>query len=77
MSLSKDALAAVTAESTRVDSLIAAFDGIKKALADALAGVTLPPNVQADIDAITSMSTADAAKLDAALNTNTPPPATP
>ena len=68
-----DALAAVHAADTRVDSVLALLAEIKKQLADALAGVTLPPAVQAQVDEILSVSTADAAKIDTALNANAPP----
>lgn len=62
-----EALASVTAADAGVDSLIALFDVKKKALADALAGVTLSPEQQAKVNAVFDMSTADAAKTQAAL----------
>ncbi len=70
---SDEALAAVTAEDTRVDSLIALFATTKQQLADALSGVTIPPAVQAKINSIFDLSAAGAAKIDTALNTNVPP----
>lgn len=72
---SDEALAAVTAEDTRVDSLIALFATTKQQLADALSGVTIPPAVQAKINSIFDLSSAGASKIDTALNTNVPPPA--
>ncbi len=69
-----EALAAVTAEDTRVDSLIALFATTKQQLADALSGVTIPPAVQAKINSIFDLSAASATKIDTALNTNVPPP---
>jgi hypothetical protein len=69
-----EALAAVTAEDTRVDSLITLFSTTKKKLADALSGVTIPPAVQEKINSIFDLSAASAAKMDTALNTNVPPP---
>jgi len=47
-----EVLAKVTEESGDIDSLIALMAGIKQQLADALAGVTLPPAVQEKIDAV-------------------------
>lgn len=68
-----DTLAAVTAASTKTDSLIALTAGLKKQLDDVLAGVTLPAGVQAKIDQIFALETDDAAKIDAAITANTPP----
>ncbi len=64
-----ETLAAVTAADGRVDSIIVFAAGLKQQLADALAGVTLPPAVQTKINAIFDLSTADATKIDAAVNT--------
>lgn len=69
MSLSSEALAAAQAEATQVDSLIALFQGLQKQLADILAGVTLPPAVQADIDAIFALSNDEAKKIIGATTT--------
>jgi uncharacterized protein YoxC len=66
-------LADVTAESTAIDSVVALIDGLKKQLADALAGVTLPAAVQAKVDAIFTGTEANAAKVAAALAANVPP----
>jgi len=67
-----ETLAAVSAEDTKVDGIIAFLDGIKKQLADALAGTTLPPATQAKVDAIFTQASASAAKIDAAISSNTP-----
>lgn len=69
-----ETLAAVTAEDGRTDSIIALVAGLKQQLATALSTVTIPPAVQTKINAIFDLSTADAAKVDAALNANVPPP---
>lgn len=70
-----ETLAAVTAEDSKVDSIIALVDGLKKQLADALAGTTLPPAVQAKVDAVFAQATASAGKIDTAITANTPPTA--
>lgn len=72
-----ETLKAVQDEDTRVDSIIAFTDGLKKQLDDALSGVTIPPAVQAKINSIFDVSSATAQKIDTALNTGVPPPATP
>jgi hypothetical protein len=70
----QETLDAVTAEDTRVDSVIAYAAGLKAQVAAALANVTLPADVQTKLNAIFDLSTASAAKVDAALNANVPPP---
>ncbi len=67
-----ETLAAVTAEDTRTDSIIAFVANLKAQLAAALANTTIPADVQAKINQIFDTSTADAAKVDAALNANVP-----
>lgn len=69
-----ETLAAVTAEDTRVDSIVALAADLKQQLADALSGVTIPPAVQAKINSIFDLSSASAAKIDTALNTGVPAP---
>ncbi len=71
-----ETLAAVTAEDSKVDSIIALLNGVEKQLADVLAGA-LPPAVQAKVDAIFAQATASAGKIDTAITANTPaaPPA--
>ncbi len=69
-----EALAAATAASTRTDSIIAFVSNLQAQLAAALANVSIPPDVQAKINQIFDLDTADAAKVDTALNTNVPPP---
>ena len=61
-----EALAAVQAADGRVDSLIALFATTRQQLLDAR-GNALTPEVQAAIDSVFDVSTADAAKMDAAL----------
>lgn len=67
-------LADVTAQSTRLDSLAAFIGGLQSQLADALSGTTIAPAVQAKIDQIFATTESNTTKLDAALNTNVPPP---
>lgn len=70
-----EALEAVRAASTRTDSLIADRAGLKKQVEDLLAAQgAIPADVQAGLDQIFDIETADAAKIDAALNANVPPP---
>ena len=69
-----ETLALVTAETTQLDSVIALIDGLKAQLDEVLAGTTLPPAVQAKVDAIFSAAGANAAKIVDALDTNVPPP---
>ena len=69
-----ETLAAVTAADTRVDSIIADRASLKDQLAAALANTNISAETQAKIDKIFDLSTADAAKVDAALNANVPPP---
>lgn len=66
-------LTEVNDESGRLDSIQALIDGIKQQLADALAGATLPAAVQAKVDAVFAGLTGNKAKIDKALNANTPP----
>jgi len=67
-----ETLAAVTAEDTKVDSIIALLTGIKAQLDAVLAG-GLTPEVQAKVDAIFAQATGSAAKIDTAIAANTPP----
>lgn len=68
-----ETLAAVTAEDTRVDSIIAFVAGLKQQLTDAL-GKAITPDMQTKINQVFDLSTAGAAKVDVALNANVPPP---
>lgn len=68
-----ETLAEVTAEDTKVDSIIALIGGLQQQLADALSGATLPPGVQAKVDQIFAQATASAGKIDTAISANTPP----
>ena len=65
-------LETVTSSSTVVESISQLVKGLKQQLADALAGTTLPPAVQAKVDAIFSTAEANKAKLAEALLENTP-----
>lgn len=69
-----EVLTLVTDEDTKLDSVIALIDGLKKQLDDVLAGTTLPPAVQAKVDAIFDGATKNAAKIVDALDTNVPTP---
>lgn len=68
----------VADESTQIDSLTTLTAGIKQQLTDALSGVTLPPAVQAKVDAVFTAVDVNKAKVVDAINANTPaaePPA--
>lgn len=67
-----EVLVLVTAETTKLDSIITLIDGLKQQLADALSGVTLPPAVQAKVDEIFANATTNAAKISDALDENVP-----
>ena len=58
-------------ESTQIDALSTLTAGLKQQLADALAGVNLPPDVQAKVDAVFAGVEANKAKVVAAINANT------
>lgn len=68
-----ETLAAVTEEGTKDDSIIALLNGIKQQLTDALSGASLPPAVQAKVDAIFTQATANSGKIQAAIDANTTP----
>ena len=70
-------LADVTDESTAIDSIVTLITGLKQQVADALAGTTLPPAVQAKVDAIFTAAESNKAKIAAALAANVPPAPTP
>lgn len=69
----QEALAVVKANSSRTGSLIALFNTKKAELEAALAN-QMTPEIQAAIDEVFTVETADAVVIDAALNTNVPPP---
>lgn len=70
-----ETLAAVRSASTRTDSIIADRAALKTQVEDLLATKgAIPADVQAGLDEIFDVETADAAKIDAALNANVPPP---
>lgn len=70
----EEALEAVRAASTRTDSLIADRAGLKEQVENLLEQQgTIPDAIQAGLDEIFDIETADAAKIDAALTENTEP----
>lgn len=64
----------VTAETTTIGSISTLIQGLEQQLADALAGTTLPPAVQAKIDSIFATAETNKAALAAALAAGVPPP---
>lgn len=70
-------LAGVTEETTLIGGIGKVIDGLKQQVADALANMNIPPDVQANLDAIFSTEEANKAALAAALAANVPPPAPP
>ena len=71
-----EVLAAVAPLGNKIDSLVALVGGLKQQLADALSG-TLTPEQQQKVDAVFDAVAQDAAKVQAALDANAPPPVTP
>lgn len=67
-----DVVKDVTDESTVEDGLITLTTDIKTQLDAALAGTTVPPAVQAKIDAVFTQLETNKAKLAAAITANTP-----
>jgi hypothetical protein len=67
-------LADVTAEPAGIDSLSAFIAGLKQQLADALSGATLPPAVQAKVDAIFAAAETNKQKILDALAAIPPAP---
>lgn len=65
-----EVLADVTEEGSKLDSLATFIAGLKQQIADALAGVTLPPKVQAQIDAVFAGVESNKAKVVAAMEAN-------
>ena len=68
-----EVLADVTDEGTQIDSLVTLVNGIEQQLKDALSGTTLPPAVQAKVDAVFDAVEANKSKVVAAINANTQP----
>ena len=68
-----EVLAEVSAQTTKLDSVIALIDALKQQLADLLAGVVVPPAVQAKIDELFATAQTNAAKIADALDENVPP----
>lgn len=67
-----DVLKDVTDEKTAIGGLSDLITGLRKAVADALSGVTLPPDAQAKVDAIFNEAEARKAELAAAVAANVP-----
>jgi uncharacterized protein YoxC len=63
----------VTDESTQIDSLSTLIAGLQQQVKDALSGATLPPAIQAKVDAVFNQAENNKAKIAAALNANVPP----
>jgi len=74
MSTLDEIIALVTDENTKLDSVIALIDGLKAQLDEVLSGASLPPAVQAKVDAVFAAANANAAKIVDALDTTTPTP---
>lgn len=72
-----EVLAGVADEGTKQDSLIALMNGVEQQLKDALAGTTLPPAIQAKVDAVFDGITNNATKVQAAIDANTKSPPAP
>jgi len=74
-----ETLASVEANATVGGSAIALLATLKTRLDEALSGVTLPPVVQAKVDAIFNTSESDKVALEAAILAHTPqePPTDP
>jgi hypothetical protein len=68
-----DVLADVAEESSKIDSLTVFIAGLKQQIADALAGVTLPPAVQAKVDAVFDAVEVNKGKVVTAMDANVPP----
>jgi hypothetical protein len=67
-----EVLTDVTDETTQIGSLSVLTAGLKQQLADALAGTTLPPAVQAKVDAVFAGVESNKAAVVKAINDNTP-----
>lgn len=67
-----EVLVDVKAETTQITSLSVLTAGLKQQLADALSGVSLPPGVQAKVDAIFSGVESNKQAVVDAINSNTP-----
>ena len=76
MATLQEVLDQVTTEDSKVDSIIALLNGVEQQLKDALSGATLPPAVQAQVDAVFAKAKGSADKIDAAITANTPAPPT-
>ena len=70
-----DVLAEVTKETTEIGGITALIAGLRKQIADALSSQTIPPAIQAKVDAIFAAATANNAAIVQALNDPGTPPA--
>lgn len=68
-----EVLADVTDEKTAIASIATLIAGLKQQIADALSGVTLPPAVQAKVDAVFAAAEQNKADIAAALASGVPP----
>jgi len=73
----QDIITEISTQATLIGSVQTLVAGLKQQLADALAGTTLPPAVQAQVDAIFAAAEANNAALTQAVTANTPAAATP
>ena len=69
-----DVLAEVTKETTEIGGITALIAGLRKQIADALSSQTIPPAIQAKVDAIFAAATANNAAIVQALNDPGTPP---
>ena len=63
-----DVLAEVTKETTEIGGITALIAGLRNQIADALSSQTIPPAIQAKVDAIFAAATANTAAIVQALN---------
>lgn len=69
MSTLEETLTAVQDEGTQIDGLVVFTQGLQAQIADALAGITIPPAVQAKVDAVFAAVETNKSKVVAAMNT--------
>ena len=72
-----DVLAEVTKETDEIGSITALINGLRQQVADALASQTIPPPLQAKVDAIFAAAVANNATIVQALNAPGAAPAAP
>lgn len=69
-----DVIAKITEQDTALDSVRALITGLRQQIADVLNGVTLPPAVQAKVDAAFAQAEKNSAEIAEALAENVPAP---